>query len=92
MRFPILVLILFSVFSCSPTYVRTDPPVEVEEVIPARPHAGFFWVSGHYAWRKGRWVWISGHWKKMRPGRVWIAGYWKRTPRGWMWVEGRWSR
>jgi hypothetical protein len=92
MRIIFLVFILLSTLACSPTYVIYDPPGDVVEIVPQRPHGNVFWVKGHHVWRKGRWVWIPGHWKKDRAGRVWIAGHWKRTPRGWIWIEGRWSR
>ncbi len=86
-------LFLFVIFlSCSPTYVVQDPPLDVEEVIPARPRGEVIWVKGHHVWRKGRWVWVSGHWQKARHGRVWVAGHWKKTPRGWVWVDGHWRR
>ncbi|MFQ5708581.1 MAG: YXWGXW repeat-containing protein [bacterium] len=75
-------------------YIRFGPPPlkAVRVIKPPRPYRGAVWVSGHWAFRKGRYVWVNGYYVKARPGHVYVRGHWKKTPRGYYYVPGHWAR
>jgi len=74
-------------------YVRFGPPVaKVTVVKPVKPYRSSVWVSGHWQYRKGRYVWVKGHWLKPRPGYRYISAHWRRTPRGHYYIPGHWIR
>jgi len=71
-------------------YVRVGPPpAPRREYEPPRPHPGYVWIGGHWAWR-GRWVWTGGYWSGRRRGCGWVPGHWVRTWRGYSWRDGFW--
>jgi hypothetical protein len=70
-------------------YVRVGPPAPRYETRPPRPHRGWVWVTGHWAWQ-GRWVWVGGFWQAGRPGCFWIPGHWGNSYRGYYWINGHW--
>jgi hypothetical protein len=94
--FMALILILTGVLNadCAPrtVYVKTAPPQARIEHKTAAPYANAVWVSGHWAWRNGKYVWKGGRWVKPRSGYVWIPGHWVKKRRGWRWIEGHWKK
>ncbi len=66
------------------------PPKVKVEIKTEQPGTNYFWVGGHWAWKKGKWVWIKGHWKKTITGKSYVNGYWKKTAKGQLWVDGYW--
>lgn len=75
-------------------YLRYGPPSlkTVRVVKPPKPFAGAVWVSGHWAFKHGRYVWVKGRWTKPRPGYIYVPARWKKTPRGYRFVPGRWVK
>lgn len=80
-------------FLLAEVIVRERPPVEIKEVVPARPGPNHVWVGGHWGWgTQGKWEWTSGYWAvPPRQSAVWTPGHWVEGPRGgWHWIEGHW--
>jgi hypothetical protein len=73
----------------------TEPPVDIDEVIPSEKPAGdqFAWIPGYWAWDSDRngYIWVSGCWRAMPTGMSWVPGYWAKAPGGWQWVAGFWE-
>jgi hypothetical protein len=71
-------------------YVNIAPPAARVEVLPPRPHPGWVWRPGYWAWH-GRWVWVGGLYvHPPHVGAAWVPGHWAHHPRGWVWVPGHW--
>ena len=69
--------------------VRNHPPVDRYEPLGFAPGPGYFYVRGHWAWRRERWEWIGGRWElPAQPGATWVAGQWAPRGNGWVWIEG----
>lgn len=74
-------------------YVRVGPPVRTVKVVrPIRPHRHAVWVTGHYAYRGGRYVWVGGRWVRGRHGYVYVQPHWKHTRHGYYFVAGHWVK
>jgi hypothetical protein len=74
-------------------YVRSAPPSEVVEVVPAQPSAEHVWIRGHYRWDgvAAAYVWVPGHWQQRPAGyKRWVPGHWYERNGAWYWVEGHW--
>jgi hypothetical protein len=74
-------------------YVRSAPPSEVVEVVPAQPSAEHVWIRGHYRWDgvAAAYVWVPGHWQQRPAGYTrWVPGHWYERNGAWYWVEGHW--
>jgi len=70
---------------------RRGPPPLRHEVRPARPHRGWYWQPGYWAWRDNDYVWVGGAWvEPPRRGAVWVGGHWVHRHHQWVWVEGHW--
>jgi hypothetical protein len=73
----------------------TEPPVDIDEVIPSEKPAGdqFAWIPGYWAWDSDRngYIWVSGCWRAVPTGMSWVPGYWAKAPGGWQWVAGFWE-
>jgi hypothetical protein len=75
-------------------YVRFGPPHlrTVKVVKPLKPYPRAVWISGHWAFRSGRYIWVNGYWVKPRARHVYVPGHWEKSPRGWYFVAGRWVK
>lgn len=75
-------------------FVRFGPPHlrTVKIVKPPKPYRRAVWISGNWAFTKGRYVWVNGYWTRPRTGYVYIPGHWKKAPRGWYFVSGHWIK
>ena len=74
--------------------VRVGPPPPRREAVAPRPHRGWVWVGGYYAWRRRahRYAWVRGRWvKPPRAHAVWIEGRWAQRKGEWVYTEGRWA-
>ncbi len=72
----LFILLIFSfsllLYACVvETHPKVPPPPPKREIV-LRCAPGFVWVSGHWAWKHGRYVWVPGHCKKARKGYVWV--------------------
>ncbi len=73
--------------------VKVAPPAPKKVVVVKKsPYKHGVWVSGHWEWKKGRYVWHEGHWVKAKPGFRWVEGHWKHTAKGWVWIPGHWKK
>jgi hypothetical protein len=71
--------------------VEVAPPPLLEEVRPAAPFEGAYWVPGYWHWNGGRHVWVSGRWTARPAGYGWEAHRWDRRPDGrWISQPGHW--
>jgi len=91
LHFTVLIA-LFSLVSCAPTYVVRERPREVVYVRPAPPSREHIWISGDWVWTGGGYQWREGHWERPRGGARWADGHWQNTNRGYRWVPGHWQR
>src|SRR5262249_12509825 len=71
--------------------VVAAPPPPRQEVIYARPGAGYVWIPGFWAWRGVRHVWFTGHYELPRGVRVaWVERRWDRGGGTYVFIEGHW--
>ncbi len=69
---------------------RAPPRVRYERR-PPRPHPGWVWRGGYWAWRGNDYVWVGGYWiQPPRRGAHWVPGHWAHRHHHWVWIEGHW--
>lgn len=69
---------------------RAPPPLRSERR-PPRPHSGWVWQPGYWAWRNNDYAWVGGVWvQPPRGGQHWNKGHWVKRHGHWVWVDGRW--
>jgi hypothetical protein len=72
--------------------IRTAPPRERVEVVPAAPGPDYFWIGGHWQWTD-HWVWVGGRYDRhphFHPGGGWEPGRWEQHDGRYTWREGHW--
>ena len=55
------------------------------------PGADYYWVSGCWRYRSGRYGWSPGYWGNYQPGWAYVPSYYVWTPRGAVFVNGYWD-
>ncbi|CAN5795897.1 hypothetical protein BH11BAC3_BH11BAC3_22660 [soil metagenome] len=86
------VVFITSCHTSHEAYVRSRPVPPPVKVRPMAPSAGYVWVDGEWAWRRGKYHYVNGYYITPAHNSAWIPGHWRKVRRGWAWDKGYWRR
>lgn len=74
-------------------YIKTAPPQPLEEVVPAVPGVGYFWVPGFWKYdaTTKQFNWLGGRWEHFDPNWMLVPTHYQWRPQGFVFVNAYWD-